>query len=221
LTHVGYPLYREIRDYAPGDWSSSELVVALMIADDANDDTRASWIPTPLLCARARLKASSVRAALTKLAARGYEFRVIHGYARDGRPVFAVKGRALDFVVPDMIQGARIPAPNPVDNPDGRRQDSSAYSGAKALGIGSKALGIGPVGAGIPAPLSSDLLSISSTEESSAVTGPVESAPATPDQEHHHHQPWPAGMHWVSPIEQAARQAAEARTIRTRNGGPP
>ena len=212
---MGYPLYREVRDFAPRDWSSSELVVAWVIADDANDDTRISWIPLQLLCARTRLAASSVRAALAKLAGRGYEFRVIHGYDRTGRPVFATKGHAVDYLVPDIIKGARIPAPIAVDNQSQRRQDPSGFTEPKALGIEPKALGIGPKGARIPAPLSSDLLSISSAEDGSVVTGPVESAPARPGQDHHHHEPRLGDMHWVSPIERAARQAAESRTIRT------
>ena len=108
---MGYKLCREIRDFAPPDLTSGELVVALMIADDANDRTRRSWIPLPILCARTRLKPSSVRAALSTLAARGYEFRVIHGYGKDGRPVFAAKGHATDFVVPDMLKGATGLAP--------------------------------------------------------------------------------------------------------------
>jgi len=179
---VGYKLYREVRDYAPQDWSASELVVAWVIADDANDDTRVSWIQLPLLCSYSRLAPSSVRAALAKMGAGGYEFRIVHGYGKDGRPMFATKGHAVDYLVPDMLKGASLLAPFPVDNPPRSRQDSSGYTGPKALGIEPKALGIGAKGAGIPAPLSSDLLSISSITNGPDLTGPVENTRETSGQ---------------------------------------
>jgi hypothetical protein len=227
LTSVGYKLYREICDFAPPDWSSPELTVAWVIADDASDATRASWIPLPLLCARTRLAPSSVRAALAKLAGRGYEFRVIKGYGKDGRPVFATRSHAVDYLVPSMLIGASNPAPMPVDNPPERRQEPSGYSEGKALGNGGKALGNDPKGARILAPLSSDLLTIPSAEALDLDASPVESARATPaapveTRPRHHHQPGappPFGTHWVSPIERAARQAAEAR--HRRDGGTP
>jgi hypothetical protein len=159
---VGYKLTREIRDFAPPDLTSGELVVALMIADDANDRSRRSWIPLPLLCARARLKPSSVRAALSKLAARGYEFRVIHGYGKDGRPMFAVRGHTTDFVVPDMLKGASPVAPNPVDNPS-IGASAVAPNGSYPQEIGASAVAEGAsrvapkseIGASALAPLSS------------------------------------------------------------------
>ncbi len=100
---VGFPLYREIRDYAPHDWTSGELVVALMIADDANDHTRRSFIANSELCYRTRLKPSSVRAALEKLAGRGFEFRVSYGKGKDGREVYATKGHPSQYMVPDIF----------------------------------------------------------------------------------------------------------------------
>jgi hypothetical protein len=172
---VGYKLFREVIDFAPADLTSGELVVALVIADDANDRARKSWIPLPLLCARARLKPSAVRAALAKLAARGMEFRVIHGYGTDGRPVFAVKGRKLDFVVPDMLQGASGLAPKPVDNP----------APAQPLGASNPAVGasaVAPkrsVGASRLAPLpSEDLYPLTnpSAEALDLDASPVENA---------------------------------------------
>lgn len=161
--NVGYRLYREVLDFAPADLSSGELIVALVIADDARDQNRVSWITLPLLCARTRLKPSSVRAALSKLASRGYEFRVPHGYGKDGRPVFAARGHAVDYVVPDMTIAATPLAPisqaQPVDNHSQSRQFPSAYAGPKALGIESKALENGSKGARELAPLPSDPLS--------------------------------------------------------------
>ena len=153
---VGYKLYREIRDFAPSDWSSSELVVALIIADDANDATRYSWIPLQLLCQRTRLKASSVRGVLAKMASSGFEFRVVHGYGKDGRPVFAAKGHAVDYVVPDMVKGAEVTAPyepEPVDNFAIGADIPAPIANGKALNLEPKALKIDPKGAEISAPL--------------------------------------------------------------------
>ena len=179
---VGYKLCREIRDHAPPDLTSGELVVAWVIADDANDRTRRSWIPLPLLCARARLKPSSVRAALSKLAARGFEFRVCHGYGKDGRPMFAVRGHATDFVVPDMLKGASPVAPNPVDNPaigaspvapNGRYPQEK---GASAVAEGaSRVAPIGEIGASALAPLPSKNLNHLNGNSSKAVDGSVSS----------------------------------------------
>jgi len=97
---MGYKLYREIRDNAPADWTAAERLVAWVIADDASDKTRRSWLKLPDLCQRAGLTADGVRKALQRLAARGYEFRIPVCTGRDGRPVFAVRGHSLDYLVP-------------------------------------------------------------------------------------------------------------------------
>ena len=100
---MGYRLYREIRDYAPLDWTPTERLVALMIADDAGEETRKSWIKLPELMARTGVRTESgIRQALQRLAKRGYEFRVPIAKGKDGRSVFAVKGHSLDFIVPPM-----------------------------------------------------------------------------------------------------------------------
>ncbi|MGH3226790.1 MAG: hypothetical protein ACRDPY_50285, partial [Streptosporangiaceae bacterium] len=100
---MGFKLYREVRDRAPSDWTPPERLVAWVIADDANDDTRKSWIKLPELMERTGIKSKSgVRQALQRLASRGYEFRVPIGEGKDGRLVFAAKGHSLDYIVPPM-----------------------------------------------------------------------------------------------------------------------
>ena len=119
MTGVGYRLYRDIRDFAPQDWTSGELVVAWVIADDASDASRHSLIPGPELCRRAHMSAEGVRKALAKLAARGYEFRVSHGTGKDGREVYAARNHPPEYVVPDVFQilvQAAVMAAEPVDN---------------------------------------------------------------------------------------------------------
>lgn len=131
-------------------------MVAWVIADDARDETRRSFISQAELCFRARLKAATVREKLAMLAARGYEFRVIHGYGKDGRPVYAAKGHAVDYVVPDLLKGTGLPAPKPALKGAG---PPAAYSDPKALEMAPKALEITPKGAGLPAPPSLNPLS--------------------------------------------------------------
>lgn len=100
--HVGYRLYREVRDFAPATWDTGMLVTALMIADAANDKTRIAIITQPLLCARTRLGITGFRSALHRLSKDGYEFRIARGKDRNGRPVYTGRGYEVDYQVPDM-----------------------------------------------------------------------------------------------------------------------
>lgn len=208
---MGYLLYREVRDFAPADLSQAELVVALMIADDANEHTRRSWIALELLCARARLKPTGVRGALQRLAARGLEFRVIHGYGKDGRPVFAAKGHAVDYLVPDMLKGDTLTSPYPVDNPpkgdttvspsDRQRRHENEQRRHDGVGFEPQRRHDGV------APLLKDLKPhISSTTTVPVDDAPVEGARARPDQDHELRRP--------THPEIAAWQAAQSRKER-------
>lgn len=117
-----YELYREVRDFAPADWTPAEMVVALMIADHARRDSRISTIGTELLCYRTRLSQRGVRNALARLAERGYEFRRSHGTGSDGRPVFAARNHPPDYQVPliSEIRLAQMGVDEAVDNhPEG------------------------------------------------------------------------------------------------------
>ena len=109
---MGYELYREVRDGAPTDWTLAERLVALLIADNANDQTRRSWIPVAGrqrkgrwvdgLTEQSGLTRAGVSKALQRLSARGFEFRIPISQGKDGRPVFAVRGHSLDFLVPPI-----------------------------------------------------------------------------------------------------------------------
>jgi biotin operon repressor len=104
MTHVGYELYRQIRDLAPPGWTSGERLVAWVIADDANEETRRSFIALDELARRCGMSERGVRKALEKLAERGYEFRVSLGKGKDGRDVYSVRGMAPQYAVPDAFQ---------------------------------------------------------------------------------------------------------------------
>ena len=97
---MGYLLYRMLRAGMPRDWTASERVVALIIADDCNDQTRTGWITNAQLCEESGLAPQSLSKVLKRLASRGYEMRVAHGRGKDGRPVYATRGHATDYTVP-------------------------------------------------------------------------------------------------------------------------
>lgn len=159
---MGYLLYREIRDRAPADWTHAERLVALMIADDANDDTRRSWIKMPELMARTGIKTESgIRQALTRLGHRGYEFRVpitkdgMPVVGKDGRKVFAAKTHSLDYLVPAM------PAQRPLVSGTYDHQRplvSGAYEGRSDQAPKPKAAHFRDKGRSFQAPLSSEPL---------------------------------------------------------------
>lgn len=176
---LGHRLYREVRDFAPADLTHGELVVALMIADDANDGTRLSWIDQELLCARARMSDRGVRNCLQGLGARGLEFRVARGLDKTGRPVYAARGHSVDYLVPDFINGGTHVPPRPGDNRPDRRHGDAAFGPLKAARDGQKGgTRLQKGGTTVP-PLSSDLLTISSYTALD-LTAAVESARASP-----------------------------------------
>ena len=124
---MGYVLYRMLRAGMPAEWTSGERLVALIIADDANDETRASWISNAQLCQETGLTPESLSKVLKRLAARGYEMRVAHGRGKDGRLVFATRGHATDYTVP-------ILSPRPESPCDGTafKQRKPVRQGVKA-----------------------------------------------------------------------------------------
>lgn len=116
---MGYRLYRQIRDFAPQDWTSGELVVALMIADSANEQTRRSYIAASDLEKLCRMGGRGVRKNLEKLAEKGFEFRVPYGKDSNGKPVYAVAGNGVEYQVPGIfgtLQKASAVAFGLVDN---------------------------------------------------------------------------------------------------------
>src|SRR5215469_11308797 len=109
-------------EHAPWDWTRGERLVALVIADIANDATRRTRRPVPryVLTERTGYTASGIRRVLQRLAGRGFEFRVTHGLGKDGREVFSARGHATDYQVPPMPKGGTrvppLPFEVPVDN---------------------------------------------------------------------------------------------------------
>jgi hypothetical protein len=98
---MGYHLRRQLREVLGSNITGLQRAVALEIADDANEDTRRSWVALDDLVRWTGAKdAVVVRNALKRLAAAGWEFRVPIGKGKDGRTLYAVPGTRMTFVVP-------------------------------------------------------------------------------------------------------------------------
>lgn len=100
---MGYQLRRDLREALGPDITGLQRAVALEIADDANDNTRESWAALEDLARWTAAKDTNVvRNALKRLSSAGWEFRVQIGTGKDGRPLFAVPGRRMTFLVPKL-----------------------------------------------------------------------------------------------------------------------
>ncbi|MBR8638671.1 hypothetical protein KEF29_03495 [Streptomyces tuirus] len=98
---MGYHLRRQLREALGPNITGLQRAVALEIADDANEDTRRSWVTLEDLARWTGAKdAVVVRNALKRLAAVGWEFRVPIGQGKDGRILYAVPGVRMTFTVP-------------------------------------------------------------------------------------------------------------------------
>jgi hypothetical protein len=141
---MGFLLYRMLRAGMPGTWTSSERVVALIVADACNDETRDGWISNARLCEETGLTPEGLSKVLKRLAGRGYEMRVVHGYGKDGRPVFAARGHTTDYRVPLLL-------PRP-ENPCDSTAFSSSAAGRKAVRQGAKGRATGRKGRAVVRP---------------------------------------------------------------------
>ncbi|MCW2897886.1 MAG: hypothetical protein JWO67_151 [Streptosporangiaceae bacterium] len=109
---MGYVLRRWLADALPDDLSSGERLVALEIADQANDNSRLAYGRDLLEIVAKRTgfaNPKQVGKVLTKLGARGLELRVAVGKDKNGRPVFAYEGHQVTY---------RIPQPGECDLPE-------------------------------------------------------------------------------------------------------
>lgn len=90
----------EILDHAPADWTSSERLVALAIAEHANDQTRIGYPGMELLTHRLGVDDKSVSRLLRQLSRKGYELRVPAGADKKGRVVFATRSHRSTYRLP-------------------------------------------------------------------------------------------------------------------------
>ena len=118
---MGYQLYREIKNHAPEDWTAGERLVALVIADSANERSRRSKMAIYELMEQTGYSNRMICKCLDKLRGRGFEFRMSYGIRKDGQPIYTCRGRAVRYQVPHLVKdGTRVPPlpfEIPVDNP--------------------------------------------------------------------------------------------------------
>lgn len=120
MPDVGYVLYREVRDHAPVGLHPTELLLLLVVADDANDITRLSFAGRQQLVAWMRMSGwDSVQKVLNRLAKRELELRVPIGKDRLGRDVFARVGQKTTYKIPEFT----VRADNRPTSEDGQPSD--------------------------------------------------------------------------------------------------
>lgn len=106
---MGFKLYHEVSDFGPASWTVEQRMVAVVIALDANDQTRKSQISQGKLLCKTGLSVAGLKRALQKLAESGYDFRVAVKDDKNGNPVYAYRGHATDYLVPKVKKGAHPP----------------------------------------------------------------------------------------------------------------
>ncbi|WP_159393727.1 hypothetical protein [Streptomyces albus] len=110
---MGSELRRQLREALGPHIKGLQRAVALEIADDARWDDAWNFSPENGRRSKARLSdlvrwtaakdERAVREMLRRLAAAGWEFRIPIGKGKDGRPLYAVPGTAMQFRVPDFV----------------------------------------------------------------------------------------------------------------------
>ncbi|MGK5681642.1 helix-turn-helix domain-containing protein [Actinoplanes sp. URMC 104] len=130
---MGVKLMVEVLDHAAADWTQSERLLALVIAEQANDKTRVCYPGMALIVHRLGVAdEKSVSRVLRRLSDRGYELRVPLSH-KDGRPVFAARGRQSVYRLPQLCpQGEhttaaclkRVAVQPPISKVDGMPADA-------------------------------------------------------------------------------------------------
>lgn len=128
---MGYALRRWLRDLLGPDIKGLKRAIALEIADDARWDDEGNYLPDSGRCSRVSLAdlvrwtgakdERTVREELRRLALAGWEFRKAIGVGKDGRTLYAVPGRSMEFRVPEGPTGVASEGPTVVgpDAPEG------------------------------------------------------------------------------------------------------
>lgn len=102
---MGVRLVVEVLDHAPACLTPGDRLLLIVLAENANDDTREGWPGWELIARRMRWTEqkdggkNAVSTALANLARRGVECRVPIGQT-DKRPVFAAHGHRTTYRIP-------------------------------------------------------------------------------------------------------------------------
>lgn len=103
---MAHELIHEVYEHAPADLTQAELNVLAVIAYHSMVDQRRCWMLAADMQRRTRQSASALRQAMQRLAARGLDPRVVQSIGRDGRAVYAHRGRACVYRLPDLAAPA-------------------------------------------------------------------------------------------------------------------
>lgn len=148
--YMGYELYRHVLNHAPGDLDAAARLVLAVIADDANEKTRRSYLGMDLLSHRTGLLPDSVGKALRRLAKAGIEIRVPVGTDKKGRPVFAMRGHRTVYLIPVFPERFMAPKGCPEsdlskeESPDERQAKETRKAGPQGAKAGREAAKPGP-----------------------------------------------------------------------------
>lgn len=115
---MGYHLYREVKRHAPDDLDTGELALLLILADEANDQTRECFPGMDELCAYMRMSADGVGRVLQRLTKRGIDVRVAVGKDKTGRAIYAMKGVRTTYRLPRFAPP--MPGPQSGQSANGR-----------------------------------------------------------------------------------------------------
>ncbi|MFJ1647965.1 hypothetical protein [Streptomyces sp. NPDC088258] len=146
---------RQLREALGPEIKGLQRAVALEIADDARYDD--AWKFDAAQGRRSKVRLSdlvrwtgakdelSVREMLRRLAVAGWEFRLPIGKGKDGRPLYAVPGVAMQFRVPDFEGPTTV-------GPCGSEGPTVVEQGPTTVGEGPTVVAEGPTVVGPPSP---------------------------------------------------------------------
>lgn len=115
---MGWKLSEAAWDDEHHDLSTNEVHVLAVLAAMSDDATgkvrtvRDGETPFEALCRRTRMSARAARRALQLLADKGIDVRILIAEGKDGRAVYAVRGRSADYRIPEVIRKAAKAATN-------------------------------------------------------------------------------------------------------------
>lgn len=155
---MGYALRRWLRDLLGPDIKGLKRAIALEIADDARWDDEGNYLPEGGRCSRVSLAdlvrwtgakdERTVREELRRLSLAGWEFRKPIGVGKDGRTLYAVPGRSMEFRVPEgptvvASEGPTEVGPNPPEGPTVVAEEPTVVAEGPT-GVASEATVVGP-----------------------------------------------------------------------------
>jgi len=97
-----YQLVAEVLDHAPAGLDPAAVLLLLALAEDTRSVGEIREIPTETLCRRTRVDSRGLRHIVDRLRRAGIEVRVPIGTDRRGKPLYAVPGRAPQWVLPPL-----------------------------------------------------------------------------------------------------------------------